>query len=181
MRKSNQVSVAVAGIILCFILRPTPLGAKDGVEQAGTAVLVALSAAGATLTLLCDDAEGSRQMAISGLVTEGLTLVLKYAIDEKRPNGGHHSFPSGHSALAFSAAEFMRARYGWTYGAVAYGAACFVAYSRVAAHQHYVHDVLAGAALGAVTSTLLTTPHKGWRVSLLGDEHTLAVSVEHSW
>ena len=40
----------------------------------------------------------------------------KYSLDERRPNGGKESFPSGHTSISFSAAEFMRKGYGWEYG-----------------------------------------------------------------
>ena len=81
-----------------------------------------------------------------------VTKALKFSIDETRPNGGQHSFPSGHTSMAFAGAEFLRKQYGWRWGAGAYLAASFVGWSRVEADQHYVHDVLAGAAIGILAN-----------------------------
>ncbi len=59
---------------------------------------------------------------------------------------------------------FMNKRYGWEYGLPAYALATFVSYSRVAVGQHYTSDVLGGAAVGIVSSYLITRPYKGWTV-----------------
>jgi len=81
------------------------------------------------------------QLAESIGVTLGVTYSLKYAVDETRPNGGNQSFPSAHTSISFSAAEFMRKRLWLEYGIPAYALASFVAYSRVEAREHYAHDV----------------------------------------
>lgn len=81
-----------------------------------------------------------------------LTQGLKYAVDEQRPNGAARSFPSGHTSLAFSGAEFIRKEYGWGWGIPAYLAASYVGWSRVESKQHYTHDVLAGAVIGILAN-----------------------------
>lgn len=81
-----------------------------------------------------------------------LTQGLKYVVDETRPNGGRHSFPSGHTSFAFAGAEFIRKEYGWGWGIPAYATAGFVGWSRVESHQHYARDVLAGAAIGILVN-----------------------------
>jgi undecaprenyl-diphosphatase len=56
------------------------------------------------------------------------------------------SFPSGHAAAAFCAAEILRAETGnpgW------YGLATFVAATRVYTRMHHASDVIAGAAWGS--------------------------------
>lgn len=110
------------------------------------------------------DTPGTVQFVESVGLTLASTYVLKYAVNEQRPNGGSFSFPSGHSSISFSAAEFMRKRYGWAYGIPAYGLASFVAYSRVEAREHYAHDVIAGAAIGMASSYIFTRPYKRWHV-----------------
>ena len=50
----------------------------------------------------------------------------------------------------------MRERYGWGYGVPAYALASFVGYSRVESRQHYAPDVIAGAAIGILSSCLFT-------------------------
>lgn len=80
--------------------------------------------------------------------TELATYTLKYGIDSERPNGGGQSFPSGHTSIAFTGAEFIRKEYGWPWGIPAYAAASFVGWSRVESRNHWTVDVLAGAAIG---------------------------------
>lgn len=78
------------------------------------------------------------------VATEGLKLM----VGEKRPDSSaRDSFPSGHTSAAFALAT-VQAHYNpdesfwWYAGATAIGA------SRVSLNRHYLHDVLAGAALG---------------------------------
>ena len=121
-------------------------------------------------------------MMLSGLtVTLGVTFALKYSIDAKRPNGDGQSFPSAHCSISFSAAEFMRKRYGWEYGVPAYAAASFVAYSRVESGQHYPRDVVAGAGIGILSSYIFTKPYKGWNVSVAGDTKSFGVRLSRSF
>jgi membrane-associated phospholipid phosphatase len=111
----------------------------------------------------------------------GISYGLKYAIDEKRPNGKSYSFPSVHTSASFTSAEFLRKRYGWEYGIPAYAIATFVAYSRVEAKQHYVHDVIAGAVIGIGSSYLFTRPYKGWYVQPVVDTKFYGVNLSRSW
>jgi len=93
------------------------------------------------------DGNGALEFGESAALTLGVTYGLKYTVNEKRPNGGGQSFPSAHTSISFSSAEFMRKRYGWEYGIPAYAAASFVAYSRVEAGEHHPHDVVAAQPL----------------------------------
>lgn len=68
----------------------------------------------------------------------------------------HFSFPSGHATAAFSMcfalAVFLgRPKWGVTMGLLAVA----LAYSRVYLSQHFTEDIVAGAALGTVTSYLM--------------------------
>ena len=76
--------------------------------------------------------------------------------DEKRPDGGSQSFPSGHSASAFAGAAFLQMRYGWSYGVPAYALATFVAWSRVESKRHWTKDVVAGGAIGIASNLVFT-------------------------
>jgi membrane-associated phospholipid phosphatase len=129
-------------------------------------MLYVLPASAAGLALSLKDGEGALQLAESGVLTLGVTFGLKYAVHAQRPGGGSHSFPSGHTAASFFPAEFLRKRYGWKFGLPAYILASSVAYSRVESREHYLRDVAAGAAIGMVSSYMLTMPFKGWRVQL---------------
>lgn len=131
--------------------------ALDSTTRNGNALAVGLPAVAAGLSLMNDDKEGFIQLVKS----EGATLViveaLKSSTHQTRPNGkDNKSFPSGHSAVAFSAAQFMQMKGGWEYGVPAYLAASYVANSRVEAHEHRWRDVVAGAATGAMTTYYFT-------------------------
>lgn len=125
----------------------------------------ALPAGAGFIALFKEDAEGVAQLATSGAVTLGTTTALKYAVDEKRPNGGHYSFPSGHTSLAFAGAAFIHDRYGWEWGLPAQLAAAAVAWSRVDARKHYWYDVLASVGI-AHASAFLLVDHKDSSVTL---------------
>ncbi len=64
------------------------------------------------------------------------------------------SFPSGHSATAFSVAIVLATLYPrWRFAA--FFAAALIAFSRIFLAQHYISDVIAGSFLGIVSSILL--------------------------
>lgn len=131
--------------------------ALDSTTRNGNALAVGLPAVAAGMTLMNEDKEGFFQLVKS----EGATLViveaLKSSTHQTRPNGkDDKSFPSGHSAVAFSAAQFLQMKGGWEYGAPAYLAASYVANSRVEAREHRWRDVVAGAATGAMTTYYFT-------------------------
>ena len=78
---------------------------------------------------------------------------LKLVVNEQRPNGtSYNSFPSGHTATAYTGAELVRLEYGWGWGAAAYAAATAVAYGRVAHQTHWWWDTAAGAMIGIASA-----------------------------
>lgn len=155
-------------LLLCFSAS-VEAHASDKIQSAGDLLQFVLPAAAAGLTLGYEDGQGALEFGESAALTLGVTYGLKYAVNERRPNGGSQSFPSAHTSISFSAAEFMRERYGWEYGVPAYALASFVGYSRVESRQHYPHDVIAGAAIGILSSYLFTKPYKGWNMELDAD------------
>jgi len=79
-------------------------------------------------------------------------LGLKHVISAERPDGsGDDGFPSGHSATAFAAAEFLRQEYKdrsvW-YGVAGYTAAVGTSFFRVYNDKHWFSEVVAGAGIG---------------------------------
>lgn len=97
-----------------------------------------------------------------------MTQVIKYAVDRERPDGGRLSFPSGHSEASFVTADTLEQQYGWRVGAVAYFAAGCVSLSRLAEHQHYLSDVVFGAAVGIASARATGLAHGGRRPHELG-------------
>lgn len=95
--------------------------------------------------------------AASYLCTATFTLGAKYTFDVDRPNGGHISFPSGHTSVAFTGAEILRREYGKEYPYIAvagYTVATTVAVMRVYNNAHWATDVLAGAGVGILSASL---------------------------
>ncbi len=101
-----------------------------------------------------DDVEAKRSaelMARASVYSLATTMVLKNVISEKRPGypDDDHSFPSGHAAASFTFASVIAARHGWGWGGAAHLLAGFIAVSRVNDDFHYLHDIVAGATIGA--------------------------------
>ena len=108
----------------------------------------------------------------NGIKTSGAILLttlisngLKYGVNRARPyneypllfhaktNTNKYSFPSGHTASAFSTATSLSLAYPkWYVIAPAYLWACGAAYSRMYLGVHYPTDVLAGAIIGSACS-----------------------------
>lgn len=85
------------------------------------------------------------------------TQGLKRTINETRPNGAEHSFPSGHTATAFFGAAVLAKEFGKEYPWLAitgYTLAAGTAYLRLANHEHWVSDVLVGAGIGIASAEL---------------------------
>lgn len=80
----------------------------------------------------------------------------KYTFKEKRPDSSsRNSFPSGHTATAFVGAEMLYQEYRTTHpwiGYTAYGLSAAVAYLRMHNDRHWANDVLAGAAVGMLST-----------------------------
>lgn len=127
------------------------------------------------------DATGRLQLAESGSVTGATVLILKAAVEKQRPNGGKHSFPSGHAADAAFGAAFLQRRYGWAYGVPAYLLTGFVAWSRVESHQHFSEDAIAGAAIGIVGSYIFTRPYHGVEVTPVAGGGVYGVALRTAW
>lgn len=81
--------------------------------------------------------------------------VTKYTVREKRPDSGtRNSFPSGHTATAFTGAELVRKEYGNIPGLCAYTLATGVAVMRLYNNRHWLNDVLAGAGIGVLSAKI---------------------------
>ena len=146
-----------AAVVLVLAL---PLGAgnarADVVERAGDVGAILLPVGSAAGALIAKDHKGLAQLGEAYASAMAVVYVLKPLVDRTRPDGGHQSFPSGHTASAFAGAAFLQMRYGWALGAPAYAVASFVGYSRVESKSHYTSDVAAGAAIGIATNLLFT-------------------------
>lgn len=136
-----------------------PNSRQKGVATSTDIAAIALPTAALIGVLVQKDWKGLIQGVETAGATAVATLILKYAVKERRPDGSNmHSFPSGHSSVSFATAGFLQRRYGWKVGAPAYALAAYVGWGRVYAKKHYLWDVVAGGALGAGCAYFFTTP-----------------------
>lgn len=89
---------------------------------------------------------------------------LKYTVGEARPDTGKkNSFPSGHTAQAFTAATFLAKEYGhksvWI-SIGAYTAATTVGVFRLLNNRHWITDVLVGAGIGILSTEVAYLTHR---------------------
>jgi membrane-associated phospholipid phosphatase len=92
---------------------------------------------------------------LNGVFTQG----LKYAVARDRPDGGRYSFPSGHASAMFVTATVIQHRFGWKAGIPAYAVGMYVGAARLAERQHYLSDVVFGAALGTAVGRAVALAH----------------------
>jgi hypothetical protein len=92
--------------------------------------------------------------AIMGVTVQSLKAITKL----QRPDGfGTNAFPSGHTATAFVAAEFLHQEYKdvspW-YGIAGYAMAITTAYLRMYNNRHWFRDLAPGAGIGIISTKL---------------------------
>ncbi|GHU64777.1 phospholipid phosphatase [Bacteroidia bacterium] len=97
--------------------------------------------------------------ALSNVLETSVVFTTKELTGRKRPDGSnYHSFPSGHTAIAFVAAEFLHQEYGekslWL-SAGGYGMATLIGLSRIYNNKHWVSDVVAGAGVGILSTKII--------------------------
>jgi len=106
-----------------------------------------------------------RAVLALGVASASANLAVKGLADRRRPGRSEDavrgvamptssSFPSGHTASAFSFATAMTSDTPWL-ALPLFGVASLVGYSRVHAGVHYPSDVIAGCVLGLSVGTLV--------------------------
>ncbi|MGH2645681.1 MAG: phosphatase PAP2 family protein [Chitinophagaceae bacterium] len=121
---------------------------------------------------------------IMGVTVEG----TKHISHELRPDGSdYYSFPSGHTATAFAAAEWLRTEY-WQrspwIGIAGYAAATATGVLRVYNNRHWVSDVIAGAGFGFLSTRIAYELNPWVEKHILHDDrrnHTLTSYTFLEW
>ena len=138
--------IAPSALYVAGLIRKNPYQQKTallaGVAVADTAI-VTVVLKGATSRLRPRDVPVSGDFSDTWFQSKGNNWLR-----------GHGSFPSGHTAAAFSVATVLSRRYPkhrWL-PYVAYSLAGVVAFSRVSLTSHFPSDVVMGAALGYTVS-----------------------------
>ncbi len=97
-------------------------------------------------------------LATSYLLMAGSVTGLKDLTEIERPDGSaNNSFPSGHTATAFSGAEFLWQEYKdvnvW-YGISGYAIAAGTGFFRIYNGRHWLSDVAMGAGIGIMSTKI---------------------------
>lgn len=84
---------------------------------------------------------------------------IKYSAAEMRPDGSTaNSFPSGHTATAFTCATILHKEYGLTrspwFSVGAYSISTLTGIMRTLNNRHWISDILVGAGLGVISTDL---------------------------
>ena len=143
------------------------------VGTVGVGVVTAGVLAGGLIAHNAKVTHAGLRLAFSAALAGGAAEGIKLALGRERPlqntsawdfDPGHFdtSFPSGHASLAFAMAASLSDDIHRTWATVGlYGVATGVAVARVYQQEHWVSDVLGGAALGITSAKLV---NGRWRV-----------------
>ncbi len=130
--------------------------ADDYLQYAPLAAIFALKAAG--VKSRSSFADQWKICGISLIGTAAIVGALKKITGEQRPDGSStESFPSGHTALAFTGAEMLYQEYKHTskfIGYAGYAVATATGILRMYNNKHWLGDVIAGAGLGILCTKL---------------------------
>ncbi len=102
--------------------------------------------------------EQTKYLLISNIVTASITHGLKLWVNKTRPNGGEHSFPSGHTTLAFTNAAVLCNEFRDTSPWYAYSGYAFAVTTgsfRMLNNKHWLSDVLVGAGIGILVTNIV--------------------------
>jgi membrane-associated phospholipid phosphatase len=130
------------------------LHADNYMQYAPAVAVYALNLAGVKGKHSLADATGI--YAISFGLMKASTLAVKSNTKRLRPDGStRNSFPSGHTATSFAAAEFLKQEYKavspWI-GYAGYTVATATGIMRLYNNRHWVSDVVAGAGFGIIST-----------------------------
>ena len=138
---------------------------SDVIEHIGDVLEVALPSYALGMAVSEDDWTGVLQLGYSFGATMITVHGIKSIFDVYRPDGSDNkSFPSGHTASAFSGATFIHKRYGIKQAAIPYALAAFTGYSRVHADKHFWDDVIVGAAISGLFTWIFVDRYEKLRI-----------------
>lgn len=136
-------------------------GRSTQIDQA-TQFLPALAVFALDATGLKSTNGARRQVQVFGasqLAAAAVVYPMKIIVRRERPDGSDkRSFPSGHATRAFVSAEFLHQEFGhlspWI-SIAGYTTAGATAYLRLYQNEHWLGDVLTGAAIGMASTKLI--------------------------
>ena len=109
----------------------------------------------------------TKNLVVSSLFTAIVTHAIKRGMNKRRPSGGPHSFPSGHTATAFLGATSLYHEFKETSTVLAYSGYAFATTTgtfRMINNAHWFSDVLAGAGISILMTNIVyqIEPLKNW-------------------
>ena len=134
-------------LILIIIICPLELWAKSSYSKWGDYNQFTVPLFSLGLSWYKKDYKSLELLAKSYVTTQGITHFTKKLVNARRPNGGNHSFPSGHTSSAFTGVNFLYKHYGPSYALPALLIASSVGHSRIQGKYHTFFDVFCGALL----------------------------------
>lgn len=117
--------------------------------------------------------DATRQYFISSIMMTIVVQSIKKITHLRRPDGSsRNTFPSGHTATAFVAAEFMNQEYkdrSPLYSVLGYTMASAVGYLRLYNNRHWFKDIVTGAGIGMGITKLVYHIYPSLKRSLFRD------------
>ncbi|MGE8428963.1 MAG: phosphatase PAP2 family protein [Sphingobacterium sp.] len=117
----------------------------------------------------------------SQLISGAMVIPLKHIVKEVRPDSSNNlSFPSGHTATAFSSAQFMFHEYhdsNFWLSISGYPFAIFTGTYRAINNKHWVGDIVAGAGFGILATELAYWAYPRINHLLFNDSKTTSATL----
>ena len=118
-------------------------------------------------------------IAVANAIMGTVITVMKHSFQEERPDGSNNlSYPSGHTATAFTNASLLFYEYKdanlW-YASSGFLFATATGVLRIANNKHYASDVLTGAGIGTAVGLLVSYWHPFQSFSLSKSKKTTAL------
>jgi len=93
------------------------------------------------------------------IVSQTFTQAIKNTVRRDRPTGVCCAFPSGHASATFATASVIERHFGYRGSLPMFAVATYVATSRLHEDQHFLSDVIFGAALGVASGWTVVGRH----------------------
>ena len=123
----------------------------------------------------------TKYLFFSEVITSGIVFGLKYGVGILRPDSStYNSFPSGHTAQAFVAAQVLHNEFKNTNKVLANSGYLFstsTGFLRIVNNRHWLPDVLMGAGIAIIVTNLVYhfEPLKNWKPKFLKSKSDLSL------